>query len=160
MPSHAGGETLTPLGQYFSQLGYVVTDTEKAVAAFEALGVTGFKSLVGGGDEYLDQDGKRAVADKVKVTFGQLGPIQIELVEPLSGGNIYTEFLERSGPGLHHTGFAIPDHDEYRAQYQRLLDAGAVLLKGRRIEGSINVDFAYFDCSGFQGGVVELMHFF
>ncbi len=29
----------------------------------------------------------------------------LELIQPRSDGNIYIEFLRRTGPGLHHVGF-------------------------------------------------------
>lgn len=30
------------------------------------------------------------------------GDMQLELIQPVRGTSIYTEFLDRSGPGLHH----------------------------------------------------------
>lgn len=152
---------LSPLGQYFSQLGYVVTDTERAIDGFERLGVTNFKRILGGGDDYRTPAGEARTAPSLKVAFGTLGPIEIEIIEPISAGNLYTDFLAEAGPGLHHTGFSIPDYEAYRTQYQRLLDLGGVPLNGRRIESpQFNVEFCYFDCSAFQGSVIELTHFF
>lgn len=160
MPPLTAGP-LAPLGKYFSQLGYVVTDTERTIAMFEGLGVTDFKRIKGGGDQYQTPSGETLTAASILVAFGTLGPIEIEIIEPVSSGNLYTDFLEASGPGLHHTGFNIPEYDEYRANYQRLLDLGGVPMNGRRIEGGqFNVEFCYFDCSSFQGSVVELTHFF
>lgn len=152
---------LAPLGKYFSQLGYVVTDAARTVSMFERLGVSDFRQFQGGGDQYQNESGQTLTAASILVNFGTLGPIEIEIIQPLSEGNLYTRFLEASGPGLHHTGYNIPDYDEYRANYQRLLDLGGVPMNGRRIESErFNVEFCYFDCSQFQGSVVELTHFF
>lgn len=151
---------LAPLARHFSQLGYVVTDLDAARTMFEQMGVTDFKTMEGGGDTYRNESGGVEVAASVRLAFGTLGKVQVEIIEPISAGNLYTDFLERSGPGLHHIGFLVPDLHDYRAHHRRLVDLGAILMKGRRIEGRFNVEFAYFDCSPFQGAVVELMHFF
>jgi catechol 2,3-dioxygenase-like lactoylglutathione lyase family enzyme len=34
-----------------------------------------------------------------------------ELIEPVAGASVHTEFLARSGPGLHHVCFAVDDID-------------------------------------------------
>jgi catechol 2,3-dioxygenase-like lactoylglutathione lyase family enzyme len=43
--------------------------------------------------------------------FADLGNIQLELVEPLEGDTIYSEFLSRAGEGIHHLLFDVPDID-------------------------------------------------
>jgi len=150
-----------PLGQYFSQLGYVVHNADQTLALFESLGVRDFKSFQGGGDQYHTASGEIRTAPTIQVSFGSMGPIEIEIIQPLSMGNLYTDFLEASGPGLHHTGYNISDLENYRAQYQRLLDLGAKPMNGRRIESErFNVEFCYFDCTSFQASVIELTHFF
>ena len=159
----SGGATseLPPLGQYFSQLGYVVRQADEVRNLFTTLGVTDFKTFQGGGDTYQILTGESRTAPTIEVSFGTLGSIEIEIIQPLSSGNLYTDFLEQHGPGLHHTGYNIPDPAEYRAQYQRLLDLGGRPMNGRRIESErFNVEFCYFDCSHFQGSVIELTHFF
>lgn len=36
------------------------------------------------------------------ISLSYAGDTQLELIAPVSGNNIYTEFLDRCGPGLHH----------------------------------------------------------
>lgn len=38
-----------------------------------------------------------------------LADLQLELIEPVSGQSIYSEFLQQSGPGLHHVCFEPED---------------------------------------------------
>lgn len=37
------------------------------------------------------------------ISLSYLGDIQLELIEPVSGQSIYSEFLENGGGGLHHS---------------------------------------------------------
>src|SRR4029078_3459417 len=36
------------------------------------------------------------------ISFSYAGDTQLELISPVSGESVYTEFLDRAGPGLHH----------------------------------------------------------
>ena len=46
---------------------------------------------------------------KMRLAFLQLGPVQIEFLEPQEGDNIYSDFLEEHGEGLHHILFEAED---------------------------------------------------
>ena len=43
------------------------------------------------------------------ISLSYVGDLQLELIEPVSGDSIYTEFLAEQGPGLHHGCFEVPD---------------------------------------------------
>ncbi|ALR11894.1 lactoylglutathione lyase [Mycobacteroides saopaulense] len=45
------------------------------------------------------------------IALSYLGDMQLELILPVSGTSIYTEFLETSPAGLHHVCFEPPDLD-------------------------------------------------
>ena len=45
------------------------------------------------------------------MAFTQLGYVELELVQPLEGESIYSEFLREKGEGLHHIHFDIPEVD-------------------------------------------------
>ena len=36
------------------------------------------------------------------ISLSYLGDMQLELIEPVSGANVYSDFLRDNGPGLHH----------------------------------------------------------
>lgn len=38
-----------------------------------------------------------------------LGPIEIELIQPLAGESIWADYLAEHGPGLHHIRFNVPE---------------------------------------------------
>ena len=46
------------------------------------------------------------------MAFAQLGHVELELVQPLEGESIYTEFLREKGEGLHHIHFDISHVEE------------------------------------------------
>lgn len=45
----------------------------------------------------------------VHVSLGYAGDLQLELIQPVRGENIYTEFLAAHGPGLHHGCWEVDD---------------------------------------------------
>lgn len=84
---------------------------------------------------------------KARLAFAPLGPLQIELVQPVEGRIFQSRFLDTFGEGIHHLGFYVDDVD---AEAANLVAQGAKLLitdPGR---------FAYLE--GGAGGVIfELM---
>src|SRR5690349_8430378 len=57
----------------------------------------------------------------VHVSLGYIGDLQLEIIQPVSGDSIYTEFLAVSPPGLHHLCFEVDDMD---AALARAAEAG------------------------------------
>ena len=73
-----------------------------------------------------------------------VGPIVVELLQPVDGPSIYKEWLAEHGEGLHHIAVMRPTADESEATRQHFLDeAGAdVLMEGRIGE---TIHFYYLD---------------
>ena len=72
-----------------------------------------------------------------------VGPIVVELIQPLEGPSIYKEWLEEHGEGLHHIAVMRPTPEESAATRKRFADAGAdVLMEGRLGE---TIHFYYLD---------------
>jgi hypothetical protein len=46
---------------------------------------------------------------RMRLAFIQCGPVQIEFIQPLEGDNIYSDFLNEHGEGLHHILFEAED---------------------------------------------------
>ena len=86
------------------------------------------------------------------VSLAYAGDLQLELIQPVSGESVHTEFLAANGPGLHHVCFATDDVD---AACARAEAAGYVVAqRGTMMDGEI--DFAYLDCSSAGAPYVEL----
>jgi catechol 2,3-dioxygenase-like lactoylglutathione lyase family enzyme len=152
--------SLAPLATHFSQLGYIVSDIEAATAALrKSLGVT-----------FTRAEGSAALSDKVLyrgkphaasalLAFADLRGIELEIIQPITKNNVFTEFLDAHGSGLHHAGFWIPDLEQYRMYYDLMVANGHTQLMQGRLEDP-GVEFCYFDCSAFGASVIEITHFF
>ncbi|AWK71526.1 lactoylglutathione lyase [Rhodococcus oxybenzonivorans] len=88
----------------------------------------------------------------VHVSLGYAGGQQLELIEPVSGRNLYVEQLERSGPGVHHVAW-VPD--DFEATLAEAARRGLPVVQQGRFEG-VGMEFAYLE-GGRLGGYVELM---
>jgi catechol 2,3-dioxygenase-like lactoylglutathione lyase family enzyme len=86
------------------------------------------------------------------VSLAYAGDLQLELIQPVSGESVHTEFLAANGPGLHHVCFAT---DDVAAACARAEAAGQVVAqRGSMMDGEI--DFAYLDCSSAGAPYIEL----
>ncbi|MFW0787702.1 VOC family protein [Gordonia sp. CPCC 206044] len=86
------------------------------------------------------------------VSLSYVGDMQLELIEPVSGESVYTEFLARSGPGLHHVCFEPEDFDN-AVDDARGRDI-SIPLHGEIGDGTMR--FAYLDCSAAGVPYIEL----
>ena len=72
---------------------------------------------------------------KVKVTWTELGPTLLELIQPIEGKSVWSEFIETKGEGLHHISFRFSNWDEVVSKVQEQggkMVMGCVGSKSRR----------------------------
>ncbi len=134
------------------QLGYVVSDIERACEHYEATFGTGpFSPAV-----EVNMDGAllrgTPVDATIKVAFVQSGAVQIEFIQPLHGKNLYTEFLETRGEGIHHIAYQVEDMAGMKALF--IEKAGEPVF----CHDMGVMEFAYFDTSQIGGLMIELLH--
>ena len=134
-----------------SQIGIVVRDLENTAAFYHSTFGIGPFSIV----PEVKFDGVilrgQPTNSKIKVAFADSGPLQIELIQPIEGENIYTEFLQAGNEGLHHLGFEVDDFEGMLAKF-----------KSRGIEPIFwhnmgFMAFAYLDTGKIGGVIVELL---
>ena len=99
------------------QIAWVTRDLDATEAALTALmGARTWVRMPGVhfGPDTCTYRGQPAdhVAD---VALSYAGDIQLEVIAPVRGQSIYTEFLDRCGPGLHHVCRAAPDLESFDA---------------------------------------------
>ena len=137
------------------QIGAVVRDIERAIEALQSLlGVGPVRRAEwpppcsGIEGTYRGHPGDFSMS----LAFAELGPIQLELVQPLRGDSIYRDFLESKGQGLHHLLFDVSDIHAAAARLQargiEVLQSGSGLVEGTQ--------WAYFDTEETLGFVVEV----
>ncbi len=89
------------------------------------------------------------------ISLAYAGDLQLEIIQPVSGRTIHAEFLDASGPGLHHLCFGVGLDDTMDAACARAEAAGVpVLMRGSMMGGEI--EFAYLDGSASGVPYVEL----
>ena len=135
------------------QLGYVVRDIEKACRYYESVFGTGpFSDVID-----VNMDGAllrgEPVETTIKVAFVDSGDVQIELIEPVVGENVYTEFLETRGEGIHHLAYKVDDMEAIKAVYAEKVGE-PVFSRDMGI-----MEFAYFDTSEVGGLMIEFLCF-
>jgi 4-hydroxyphenylpyruvate dioxygenase-like putative hemolysin len=134
------------------QLGYVVRNVEQACAFYESTyGVGPFQVI-----NEVDMEGAilrgKPISTKIKVAFAKSDKVEIEFIEPLEGKNLYTEFLETKGEGIHHLAFVVDDMDAWIKEF------AAKGFEPVFHHDMVVMDFAYFDTSRFGGLMLELLH--
>jgi Glyoxalase/Bleomycin resistance protein/Dioxygenase superfamily len=102
---------IAPLTGPASQLAWVVDDIEAAERGFAPpSGPSRWTRLpdIHFGPESCRLRGRPA--DFVAhISLAYVGDLQLELIQPVSGESIYTEFLADQGPGLHHACWEVDD---------------------------------------------------
>lgn len=88
---------------------------------------------------------------KLKVAFARLGSVQLELIEAMPGNNLYWEFLNAKGEGLHHLGFYVTNLE---AEVGKFREQGVGVLQSGQAEGT---KFAYLDTEKIGGIIFELI---
>lgn len=133
-----------------TQIGIVVKDIEKTVQFYTSVLGLGPWDIRDGeiqGDPKLGKPGHIVC----RFARAKSGPIEIELVQPLKGESLYTEFLRDKGEGLHHLGFFVTDID---AELDRFAQKGARSILGQDLPVC---KFAYLAPEDSGGVILELL---
>ena len=133
------------------QIGVVVRDMDRAKAFYERIGVGPF--VEGPSAHTLERRiyGEIAPDAQVRGAITQMGNIEFELMEPVAGRTIQSDFLEQHGEGVVHLCAHTDDLDR---DIKELTDLGYEVISEGRIEDGGH--FAYFDTREVGGLVLEL----
>ena len=84
----------------------------------------------------------RVALVNLKSPIKNAGQVQLELLQPVSGDNLYSDFICEHGEGIHHLRFLVDDIKETN----RIMEAEGfpVLMGGGFLDGG----FAYYDTVG------------
>ncbi|MCW2591905.1 MAG: lactoylglutathione lyase [Mycobacterium sp.] len=75
------------------------------------------------------------------ISLSYAGDMQLELIEPVAGTSVYSEFLELSGPGLHHVCATVPDEAAFTAMCDDAERRGTPIVTRGTMPGGMH--FAY-----------------
>lgn len=132
----------------FDHVGVVVKDLEKAIDYYQSLGIGPFILYTPGP---VDRKiyGKPANI-KLKGAAAPMGPISLELIQPVEGESLQKEFLESKGEGVNHIGFMVDDIDK---EVEKLEKEGFKLIVSGENPRRV---FAYFDTTKIGGIIIQL----
>jgi methylmalonyl-CoA/ethylmalonyl-CoA epimerase len=146
--------TDSPLGtNTVTQIGLVVRNIEDAVQAWSAvLGVPAPGLLITepvdrAHTEYQHQ----LTTARAKLAFFHLGPVVLELIEPMGEPSTWHDQLEVHGPSLHHIAFEVKGLSD---RLTTLATHGMSLLQRGEYQGG---RYAYLDGLEQFGTIVELL---
>jgi methylmalonyl-CoA/ethylmalonyl-CoA epimerase len=137
------------------QIGIIVKDAEKTASHYaEVFGIPKPAVVPIADDPFADTNyhGKKSQA-KGKAAFFDLGPVQMELIEPVGAPSTWEEFLRTKGEGIHHIAFKTSDMGSAQ---KFLTSKGMDTIQHGGWDGG---QYAYVDCSEHLGTILELLHF-
>jgi len=139
------------------QIGIVVPDLDRATQLLTSLfGIGPFRFIEWPNrvdSKYFYRGNEEHI--KIRQAFVQVGPLELELIQPMEGDrNAYREFLEQKGGGIHHVLFDVDDMDQV---VRSLSEKGVgVLQTGTGIRPGTR--WALLDTQEWVGFLLELRH--
>jgi hypothetical protein len=138
------------VGAGLFQQAFVVDDFQGAQDAMRGgLGCSEFVTLPAADLEYDFRGGRTTCA--IEIGFARSGNVQVELLRPVRGTGLHSEFLASNGPGAHHLGFLVDDLD---AEVAAAAELGFENVQGATF-GALR--FCYLDTWEAFGLYVELV---
>jgi catechol 2,3-dioxygenase-like lactoylglutathione lyase family enzyme len=137
------------------QIGIVVPDLDQATRLLTSLfGIGPFRFIEWPNrpeSKYYFRGKEERI--KIRQAFAQVGPLELELIQPLEGErNAYRQFLNERGGGIHHVLFEVEDMDQVvrnlSPQGIDVLQAGTGIRPGTR--------WALLDSQALVGFLLEL----
>lgn len=140
------------------QIAWVTYDLDATETALT--GLLGAKKWVRMPEVHFGPDACRyrdGPADFVaSISLSYLGDMQLELIQPVRGENIYSDFLAESGPGLHHICVEVQDPDSFADAVAAATEQGATVVQQGVMPGGMR--FAYVAAPRAAVPFVEIAH--
>ncbi len=142
-----------PLGRP-DQIGVVVRDLDAAADGMRR--VFGLDPLTRAENTYRRTTYRgREIDATVGVLLYDLHGIELEFLAPRTTGNIWRDFLDERGEGLHHIRFAVDDHAAVREDlHARGIET---CQEGASVRGG-GVRYAYYDSVPCLGFLIETLN--
>lgn len=138
---------------HVSSVIWIARDLDPVVNYWEKLGlkniqrtkITEFTGLIYRG---------RPAPTTARSAFGHVGGVFIEWIQPVTGNNLYTEFLKRHGDGIMALGYVVKSDQELEQQVQYFRSKGVEVAERTQWKGTRGTGHgAYLDTAAKGGGV-------
>ena len=97
----------------FVQIGVTVRDLDRTIKVLsEVFGLGPFRTIMWpppDRDDFERTHRGEPSDFTARIAFTELGPIELEIVQPLTGESAHSEFLDEHGEGIQHIRFNVPD---------------------------------------------------
>ncbi|MBN1583926.1 MAG: VOC family protein [Anaerolineae bacterium] len=140
-----------------AQVAIIVPDLDAAVEQYWALfGIGPWHFYTYGKPLVKEMSYHGLPADyKMRIALSYLGPLRIELIEPLEGDTVYADFVAEHGYGVHHFGILVQDMDAaiadaHAAGLEMIMDGAGFGLDG-------DGHYAYLNTQNKIGVTLELI---
>ncbi len=132
------------------QVGVVVRDLDAARQHFEAFGIGPFTDGPSAKTVYREVYGQPSPTTRVRGTIARMGPLELELLEPVDGPGVQADALAQHGEhALHICAYT----DDLDAETERMTAAGATVISYGELDDGGR--FRYFETRGLGGVVLE-----
>lgn len=138
-----------------SQVGIVTSDLNRSICEMLRLGIGPWSTFTF--DErtctdltYMGAPGNFAF----KIALADMPNLMWEIIQPLRGENIYSDFLTVKGDGLHHLLFKCNGLD-WEQKKSALVQAGYSCVQSGKWQGTLS--FAYFSKERESGVLIEIV---
>jgi methylmalonyl-CoA/ethylmalonyl-CoA epimerase len=97
----------------FAQIGVIVRDLEQTIQVLsQVFGLGPFRIITWPPPDRTDMiklyHGEPGDFS-YRMAFAKLGPVELELIQPLEGESVWADFIAEHGPGIHHIRFNVLD---------------------------------------------------
>ena len=146
---------LAYLSDKLVQVAYVVEDFEEAFAFFKnSLGIEKFavwENITENQTEkiYRGQPG----TFEFSAAYAYSGETQIELCKHISGNNVYKDWTDEKGIGIHHVGYLLDNEAKYHQAFAHLSSNFEVAMAGL---SDYRCRWSYFDTRAILGSYTEI----
>lgn len=134
------------------QVGIVVEDLDRAVREYHKVYETGTWKIYKYAPPEMKEGTYRGKPSdwSAWIGFTWVGDRQLEIIQPVKGPNIYYEFLEEKGEGLHHIKEWVEDCQKTIEEYRM---KGIEVMQSGKFDGS---EFYYLDTEPQLGIILEI----
>ncbi|MHB1131461.1 MAG: VOC family protein [Chloroflexota bacterium] len=143
--------------QAINQIGFVVQDLDKAMAAYwNDFGIGPWMVYTYGPPFVKDTTYKgQPATHHMRIALAHVGDLMFELIQHLDGETVYKDFVEKSGDGVQHLGIFVPKLAAAMAEAEaagfKVLQSGG--KQGVKGDGG----YAYLDTEQTHGVTLELI---
>lgn len=140
-------------------VGIPVRDLDQSIRDYQSLGTASFQPefVIDSSKfaEYLVYGKTPDPVVRTRGAMGQVGPLRVELLQPLQGETVHKELLEKTGEGIGHIAYTVDNLEEETA---KLMEKGFPVILSIIRTGQTRRSAVYIDTrSRFSNLLIELI---